>query len=409
MGNSSFIAKVTPEIEKIKNLIVKEDYKSSYYIYSQILKDIKINNYNEKDVKYLLSNIDDYKKRLKFETIIGNLKNKHKLLFLFQLIYEQYLIDSIDKIESNKKNNNKVIDKEENLEVEKEEIFEKINKMIKLEEYIEHIYFKSILYEKMAEKYYDLGVIKYSIFKKKNGESSEELQIIITSTFSQCIENYKKSLNYQELINFYDDVLQRVTAHQQILFAYEKINLNEYMEAKNIFEKINYNNEDINTQKNNGIVLCYKYLAEKEEQNKNYKKALEYFQIIKNKMKIYEMNLLINEAKITQCITEKQYDNIFEYFSKIFTSYNEAKEIFELKYSQIYSIFIEVIVKLSLIYYKNNELKKYIDDLDKYNTNQEEIKLIIAELIQELKNIEQSNSKDFYEKLKIEILNPKKF
>ena len=167
MGNSSFIEKVTPEIEKIKNLIVKEDYKSSYYIYSQILKDIKINNYNEKDVKYLLSNIDDYKKRLKFETIIGNLKNKHKLLFLFQLIYEQYLIDSIDKIESNKKNNNKVIDKEENLEVEKEEIFEKIKKMIKLKEYITHFYSKSILYEKMAEKYYDLGVIKYSLLKKK--------------------------------------------------------------------------------------------------------------------------------------------------------------------------------------------------------------------------------------------------
>ena len=407
MGNSSFIEKVTPEIEKIKNLIVKEDYKSSYYIYSQILKDIKINNYNEKDVKYLLSNIDDYKKRLKFETIIGNLKNKHKLLFLFQLIYEQYLIDSIDKIESNKKNNNKVIDKEENLEVEKEEIFEKIKKMIKLKEYITHFYSKSILYEKMAEKYYDLGVIKYSIFKKKNGESSEELQEIITSTFSECIANYKESLNYQELIDFYDDVLKRVTAHQQILFAYEKINLNEYMEAKNIFEKINYNNEDINTQKKNGIDLCYKYLAEKEEQNKNYEKALDYFKIIKNKMKIYEMNLLINEAKITQCITEKQYDNIFEYFSKIFTSYNETKEILELKYSQIYSFFIEVIVKLSLIYYKNNELKKYIDDLEKYNTNQEETKLIITELIQELKNIEQSNSKDFYEKLKIEILNPK--
>ena len=52
-------------------------------------------------------------------------------------------------------------------------------------------------------------------------------------------------------------------------------------------------------------------------------------------------------------------------------------------------------MKLSFIYYENNELKKYIDYLEKYNTNQEEIKLTITELIQELKNREQSNSKNF--------------
>ncbi len=52
-------------------------------------------------------------------------------------------------------------------------------------------------------------------------------------------------------------------------------------------------------------------------------------------MKIYEINLLINEVKIIQWIKEKQYNNIFEYFSKRFNSYNEAKKIFELKYSSI--------------------------------------------------------------------------
>ena len=66
------------------------------------------------------------------------------------------------------------------------------------------------------------------------------------------------------------------------------------------------------------------------------------------------------------------------------------------KYSKIFSIIIELIIKLSFIYYENNELKKYIDYLEKYNTNQKEIKLTITELIQELKNREQSNSKNFW-------------
>ena len=104
--------------------------------------------------------------------------------------------------------------------------------------------------------------------------------------------------------------LKNIIIQEQLIILFFK--KKEYIEAKNVFEKINYNNEDINKQKNNGNDLCYKYLAEKEQENKNYEKALQYFKIIKNNMKIYEMNLLINETKIIQCIKEKQYDIIFE-------------------------------------------------------------------------------------------------
>ena len=45
--------------------------------------------------------------------------------------------------------------------------------------------------------------------------------------------------------------------------------------------------------------------SRKRRKNKNYEKALEYFTIIKNNLKIFEMNLLINETKIIQCIKEK--------------------------------------------------------------------------------------------------------
>jgi len=61
----------------------------------------------------------------------------------------------------------------------------------------------------------------------------------------------------------------------------------------------------ISKQKKDGIYTCYQNLAEKEEKNKNYEKVLEYFTIIKNNLKIFEMNLLINETKIIQCIKEK--------------------------------------------------------------------------------------------------------
>ena len=69
----------------------------------------------------------DVKNRLKFQTIIGNhLKKEHKLLFLFQLVYEQYLIDSIEKIEQKEINKNKSNDKANNKEEEKQEIKKKI-------------------------------------------------------------------------------------------------------------------------------------------------------------------------------------------------------------------------------------------------------------------------------------------
>jgi len=71
----------------------------------------------------------DVKNRLKFQTIIGNhLKKEHKLLFLFffQLVFEQYLIDSIEKIEQKEINKNKSNDKANNKEEEKQEIKKKI-------------------------------------------------------------------------------------------------------------------------------------------------------------------------------------------------------------------------------------------------------------------------------------------
>ena len=85
------------------------------------------------------------------------------------------------------------------------------------------------------------------------------------------------------------------------------------------------------------------------------------------------------------------------------------KEVLEEKYTQIFSIFIELIVKLSLIYYQNDSLKKYIENLENLinDAQQEETTLIITELIKELKNLEKNNGKGFYETLKKEISMPR--
>ena len=408
MGNK-IIEKINQELEEINKLILQEDYQGSKDKFKIMLDDLKKNDSTgEDEVNYLLLKINDYKTRLKFQTIIGNLKKEHKFIFLFKLIYEQYLINSIEnKNEHNNNNNkNKTNNNNESEETKKENIIKKIQKMAKIEEYLSFVYFKSILYEKMAEKYFELGAHNYSAFNKKNGDSSEELQEIIATGFQQCLDNYKETFNYQKLFEHYNDSLKKVISHQQLLFAFEKFKKEEFLEALGIFEKINYNNDTINKQKNDGIFMCYKYLAEKEEKNKNYEKALEYFNIIKNKTKIFEMNVLINETKIFQCIKEKQYKSSFEYFSNIFSSYNETINVLEVKYSEIFTIFIELIAKLSLIYYQNNTLKEFIEILEKLikDANQEEITLIINELIQELKNIQQNTSNNFYEKIKKEIL-----
>lgn len=126
MGNN-IIEKINPELEQIKASILEEDYQASFNKYSKINEYLKKNvSIDKQDIEYLLLSLKDFKNRLKFQTIIGNLKKEHKLLFLFQLVFDQYLIDSIEKIEQKEINKNKSNDKANNKEEEKQEIKKKI-------------------------------------------------------------------------------------------------------------------------------------------------------------------------------------------------------------------------------------------------------------------------------------------
>ena len=184
MGNN-IIDNIKEEISKIDNLISKNDYKNSDEAYSKAKE--KIINLEkeeliEKLTKYLLANLIEEKNQLKFQTLIANLRNKDKIPFLFQLIYENKLVDSIENIQINGNiiiNNKFSGEKEKDIDKIKLEIESKMKKIIEVNQYIKLCYFQSMLYEMIAEKYYRLGSVNYSIFVSKKEQKSKDLALLL--------------------------------------------------------------------------------------------------------------------------------------------------------------------------------------------------------------------------------------
>ena len=392
MGNN-IIEKITPEILKIENLIYQNDYKNSFITYSKAKE--KILNLEDEEMinnltNYLLVNCIEEKNHLKFKTLIANLRNKDKIPYLFQLIYENKLVDSIEKIET--KNNiiiNQKSSKDKNKDIvqTKKEIELKMLKIIEINKYIEMCYFHSILFEMIAEKYFNLGTVNYSLFTQKKEQKSSDL-IEIINLFEQCVDNYNKTGNQKKKLIYYNNSLEKIKAHYNILLGFEKITEEKFDEALQLFNKVKYNNSSMIREKNKGTYICYENLGKIEEEKENYEKAVEYYSKIEKNEKVFELNILLSEKKIIDCIKAKKYNESFDYFTKIFQSFNEANnfEYYEIKYNDIKVILIELIIKLSLISYRNNTLKDYIELIQdlKNKINHKEMESKFEELLSEL-------------------------
>lgn len=413
MGND-IIKDITPELQKLDALILKEDYVASKEVYLKICKkigDLKNEETIHNIENYLLDNHCE-KNKIKFQTLITNLKPQHKIPFLLELIYENKLIQSIDNVQEMNVNNNSAIIKKKknekinqnNIEKIKIEIELKMKKILTINNYIRFKGFQSVMFEMMSKKYFNLGISNYNIFNNKREQSSNELQDII-DFFTECINNYKETIatNKKKQLSYYEDCLEKVKAHQNILIGNEKIDEEKFTEALEYFNKANYNNSAMIEEKNKGIYICYDRLASIEEEKENYVKAIEYYEKNKKYSKVFELNIVIYEKKIIDCIKAKQYgQEIFDYFYNIFKYFINAKNVYilEFKYSEVSIILIELIIKLLLISYQSGGLGEYIKTLKelKKNIEYKDMEIKVDSLIVELENLmkgENINSFDF--------------
>ena len=396
MGNS-IVELISKNLEELKKLVFDKQYKNAFDTFKETYKKL-VGVQNENAINFLLSNVTNNNKFL-FSIIIGNLKNTDKICYLYHLIYEQTLIDSIEKeIEENdniENNNSKILDQKQR---EKELLVKKISNIIEVNNYVGFIYFKSYLYELLAEKYYDLANMNYYRFIRENNESLEEIQEIIDQ-FSQCKENYMNSKNYKKLLDVYTKAYDKVVQHKKLLTGIHKYKDKNYLEALKYLDEIESKDPQMLAEKNYRIYLCNEKLGELEKENKNYEKALEYFMKSKNNFQIFQLKLLINEKKIINCIKGKKFEDSFTYFNEIFNSYNTARISYdEKKYTDIYTIFIELMIKLSLFYYEKKNIKEFQESVKETinKINNKETKYQIEELIIELKNIESIEKKELY-------------
>ena len=412
---ANIVNDIGTEISKIDNFISQNDYKNSNKVYLEARK--KILNLNDEELigkltQYLLANLIEEKNKLKFQTLITNLRYNDKIPFLFQLIYENKLVDSIEKIQikGNKIIHNK-LSEEKDINKIKQEIEVKMNKIIEVNKFIKLCYFQSILFEMIAEKYYRLGSVNYSSFISKKEQKSKDLYEIIVE-FSQCVHNYNKTYNQKVRLSNYNDSLEKVKAHYNILLGFEKINEKKFEEALNILNTVNYNNATMIEEKSKGIYICYERLGELEEEKENYEKAIEYYTKMKKDEKVFELYIKLNKKKIIECIKSKLYKQSFNFFLEIFDSFNKAKntEYFEIKYNEIKVILIELIIKLAIIEYKDNTLNDYISLLEQLiNTiNHNEMESKIDELLLELAMIKiQEEENNLFNYTKDSLLNEK--
>ena len=388
---TNIVSDIATEISKIDSFISQNDYNNSDRVYKEARKKI-LNLENEELIRkltqYLLANLIEEKNKLKFQTLITNLRYNDKIPFLFQLIYENKLVDSIEIIQmkGNKIIHNKLSD-EKDINKIKQEIEIKMSKIIEVNKYINLCYFRSILFEMIAEKYYRLGSINYSMFISKKEQKSKDLSEIIIE-FSQCVDNYDKTYNQKIKLENYKDSLEKVKAHFNILLGFEKIKEEKFEEALKIFSAVNYNNATMIEEKNKGIHICYERLGEIEEIKGDYEKAIIYYTKINKDEKVFELNIKLNEKKIIECIKAKLYKESFDFFLTIFDSFNKAKnsEYFEIKYNSIKVILIELIVKLAIIAYREGSLEDYKLLLEQLinKINHKEIESKVDELLLEL-------------------------
>ena len=225
MGND-LIKEINPDLQNLDQFILNQDYQNANNIYLNI-KGKLINIKNEEKVNklknYLLTNISNSKYQFLFSTLITNLKINHKIPFLIELIYENKLIDSIDNIKINSNSNiiirqsQKKLNKEKNINIIRDEIELKMKKILEINKYINLAGFQSIMYEMMAEKYYNLASANYNKFSNKKNQTSRELEEIILE-FNECINNYKITGNNKiKKLEQYEDSLKRVTSHYNVL------------------------------------------------------------------------------------------------------------------------------------------------------------------------------------------------
>ena len=222
MGNSQK-DKVSEEVYEMKKLIAKnlyEEAKKSYEtIRSELILVKKEDDIN--DIVNLLIDKHTVKKvGLEFQNIIITLMPKDKLEFLIQLIFENELIESIDKSVENKDDNHgfiKIIKNEkDDFQRRKEEINKKMLKILIVDKILKFHHFRSIMFEKIAEEYYNLGTLMYSSYGAKKKQSSDELGEIVI-LFNECVENYDKTEDQKTKLDEYTNAYEKVTAHQNIL------------------------------------------------------------------------------------------------------------------------------------------------------------------------------------------------
>ena len=399
--------KISSKIIEIKKDIANNSYERAKELFIKIKLELsqikKVDDINL-IVNFLIENHIDKKVGLEFLDLISKSKPEDKLCYLMQLIYENELIESIDK---SIKNNNliqgliKLVKRNKNyFERAKEEIIQKMSKISQLKNYLEISNFQSIMYEKLAEEYYNLGIILYSSYKTKKTQSSKDLWDII-GLFTQCVINYKNTKNQKLKLEEYTSTLEKVTAHQNILKGKELIKDEKFEEALEYFEKVNNKNSGMIDEKNKGVHLCYQKMAELEEEKENYGKAIEYYEKINNLFKVYELKVILNRYKMIECIKNKKYNKMIEYFNNVFKLVNETKNKIsvELKFSKIFEIFIDLIITLAIFSYEKGSLNNYIEIVDQLKDSIEslEINAEVKELLIELNKLENNNDNTFFE------------
>ena len=399
MGNN-IVELIQKELEEIKTLIFNQDYENSFTRYKELHKKL-INENSEEGLTYLLNYGTNPKNKLLFSTIIGNLKKEDKISYLFHLIYEQFLIESID-YETKESDKNSDITLQTILndrQREKENIVNKIYKIIKINYYVTFIYYKSYLYELIAEKYYKLANLNYSIFIEENKDSLDEIQEIIDQ-YCQCKDNYTQSKNYKKLLDKYTNSYNKVIEHKKLLLGIQKYKEKQYEEALKYFMEMKTSDTRMLEEQKYGINICYEKLGEQERENKNYEKALNYFTKSNNNFQIFQLKLLINQNKIINSIKQKKYEDSFEFFKEIFNLYNNTMRITydEKKFSDVFDIFLELITKLSLFYLETKNISKFKESVDMtiQKLNHKDTKAQIEELIDELNHIESIETKELY-------------
>ena len=408
MGNDQK-QKISSQVFEMKMDIINTSYEKAKELFIQIkleLSQIKKEDDINEIANFLIENHTDKKVGVEFLDLISNLRPEDKLGYLIQLIYENELIESIDK---SVENNNfiqgliKLVKRDKkDFEKTKEEIDKKMKKITQVNNYLEFLHFKSIMFEKIAEEYYNLGSIMYSSYGTKKIQLSTDLQDIV-DLFTQCVENYKNTSNQRIKLEEYTSALEKVTAHQYILKGKELIKDEKFEEALEYLNKVNYQNSEMIEERDKGVHLCYQKMAELEEEKENYEKAIEYYEKIDNFFKVYELKIILNRHKIIEYIKIKKYDKTIEYFNNIFVLVNKAKnrEFVELKFSKIYEIFIDLIILLAILSYQKGSLKNYIGIIDQLKDSIENggINSEVKELLIELNKLENSNEKKNFENI----------